>query len=198
MLAVRCLVTTAITAAAVRQPPLEAELAAGGLNEPLALSSILRDVGLHSLGAVQQLNAPEQLELSESLRAVGVDLGSRSRLRLLSDVAVWPTAAASSYLEAEGPVGPLCTRVCGVLHPRRVQTKEEATGGDVKGGGGPSADTLALVSTAVLGREKQIGGSGGSLEPPGPLLDPPGPLLTQLLTVYGVFCVPSYSLEPPG
>ena len=33
-------------------------------------------------------------------------------------------------------------------------------------------------------REQQIGGSGGSLEPPGPLLEPPGPLLTRLHTVY--------------
>ena len=33
-------------------------------------------------------------------------------------------------------------------------------------------------------REKQIGGSGGSLEPPGPLLEPPGPLLMHLHTVY--------------
>jgi hypothetical protein len=35
----------------------------------------------------------------------------------------------------------------------------------------------------VLAREKQIGGSGGSLEPPGPLLEPPGPFLTHLHTV---------------
>ena len=33
-------------------------------------------------------------------------------------------------------------------------------------------------------REKYIGGSGGSLEPPGRLLEPPGPLLTHLHTVY--------------
>jgi hypothetical protein len=36
----------------------------------------------------------------------------------------------------------------------------------------------------VIVREQQIGGSGGSLEPPGPLLEPPGPLLTHLRTVY--------------
>ena len=33
-------------------------------------------------------------------------------------------------------------------------------------------------------REKQIRGSGGSLEPPGPLLETPGPLLTHLHTIY--------------
>ena len=37
----------------------------------------------------------------------------------------------------------------------------------------------------VDGREKQIGGSGGSLEPPGPLLEPPGlGLFLCLHTVY--------------
>ena len=36
------------------------------------------------------------------------------------------------------------------------------------------------AGTVVLAREQQIGGSGGSLEPPGPLLKPLGPLLTLL------------------
>jgi hypothetical protein len=42
--------------------------------------------------------------------------------------------------------------------------------------------------------EKQIGGSGGSLEPPGPLLEPPGPLLTHLHTVYMAYseCLPNH------
>ena len=53
MFAVRCLLATAaLTAAAAGQPPLEAELAVGGLNEPHALSDILRDVGLHSIHMV--------------------------------------------------------------------------------------------------------------------------------------------------
>ena len=42
----------------------------------------------------------------------------------------------------------------------------------------------ALTGETVPNREKQIGGSGGSLEPPGPLLELPGPLLTHLHTVY--------------
>ena len=36
-------------------------------------------------------------------------------------------------------------------------------------------------------REKQIGSSGGSLEPPRPLLEPPTPLLTHLHTDYTVY-----------
>jgi hypothetical protein len=52
----------------------------------------------------------------------------------------------------------------------------------------------------AISREQQIGGSEGSLEPPGPLLEPPGPLLeppgpllTHLHTVYMVCveCLPT-------
>jgi hypothetical protein len=56
--------------------------------------------------------------------------------------------------------------------------------GDIGVYGQPSARTPSIDSLAAEGREKQIGGSGGSLEPPGPLLEPPGPLLTRLHTVY--------------
>jgi hypothetical protein len=152
MFAARGLLATAtLTAVAADLPPgLEVELVAGGLNEPQVLSGILRDVGLYSIGDVQHLNAPEQVELSESLWAAGVDLGSRSRLRRLSDgVAALPTARAASWQdEYFRPVGP-----CGGdgLQPRRAQTKEGAAEADAKGGGELSMDTLALMSTAVLG-----------------------------------------------
>jgi hypothetical protein len=53
-----------------------------------------------------------------------------------------------------------------------------------------AADKCPAVP-CVPNREQQIGGSGGSLEPPGCLLEPPGPLLepsgplfTHLHTVY--------------
>jgi hypothetical protein len=49
----------------------------------------------------------------------------------------------------------------------------------------PAEPEPALEPAPV--REQQIGGSEGSLEPPGPLLEPPGPLLTHLHTVYTVF-----------
>jgi bleomycin hydrolase len=42
-----------------------------------------------------------------------------------------------------------------------------------------AVDVSALAPEVAAG-EQQIGGSGGSLEPPGPLLEPPGPLLTHL------------------
>ena len=49
---------------------------------------------------------------------------------------------------------------------------------------GDSYANVAATCLHVGHREKQIGGLGGSLEPPGPLLDPPGSLLTHLHTVY--------------
>jgi hypothetical protein len=51
----------------------------------------------------------------------------------------------------------------------------------------------ALPLALALGREQQIGGSGGSLEPPGPHLQPPGPLLTRLHTVHIAYseCLPT-------
>jgi hypothetical protein len=39
----------------------------------------------------------------------------------------------------------------------------------------------------ACGRAHLLGGSGASLEPPGPLLEPPGRLLTHLHTVYIVY-----------
>jgi hypothetical protein len=42
---------------------------------------------------------------------------------------------------------------------------------------------LAVAPAGRGAREKNMGGSRGSLESPGPLLEPPGPLLTHLHTV---------------
>ena len=64
-----------------------------------------------------------------------------------------------------------------------------------------SVASFAYTAALALGRERQIGGSGGSLEPPGPLLGPPGPLLTHLHTVHMAYyerLPSSYPLEPPG
>ena len=49
------------------------------------------------------------------------------------------------------------------------------------------------MSVVVPDREKPIGGSGGSLEPPGPQTAYAPPY-----RLYGVFLAPSYPLEPPG
>ena len=64
---------------------LQSSLASGGLEEPQILSGILRELGLSSVQDVWLLNVLEQLELAESLRGEGVNLGSRSKLRRLSE-----------------------------------------------------------------------------------------------------------------
>jgi hypothetical protein len=134
--ATRSLLAAAALRTAAAGAPLEAQLAAGGLDldETRVLSGILQTLGLHSIRDVRLLNAPEQLELFESLRTGGVDLGSRSRLRRLTDDrdgAAWPTGDARSF----------------ELRPRRTQDAPPATEGMAEaeaGGSGPSADTLAV------------------------------------------------------
>ena len=64
---------------------LEISLAAGGIEQPQALSSFLQELGLPTVQDVRLLNVPEQLELAESLRLEGINLGSRSKLRRLSE-----------------------------------------------------------------------------------------------------------------
>ena len=66
----------------------------------------------------------------------------------------------------------------------------------------PSAESVAFVKAQLdgagipylytsgnhAGRNRQIGGSGGSLEPPGPLLEPPaGSSYAHPYRLYGVF-----------
>jgi hypothetical protein len=57
-----------------------------------------------------------------------------------------------------------------------------------------SHPSVMRIVRQLIRREQQIGGSGGSLEPPGPLLEPPGPLLTHLHTVYIAYseCLPTH------
>ena len=62
---------------------------------------------------------------------------------------------------------------------------------DADNGGTISLDELTDLQL-VCSREQQIGGSGGSLEHPGPLLEPPVPLLTHLHT----FCMASSEWLP--
>jgi hypothetical protein len=69
---------------------LESSLAAAGLEQSQVLSDILRELGLPSVQDVRLLSMPEQLELADSLRDQGVNLGSRSKLRRLSEKLVEP------------------------------------------------------------------------------------------------------------
>jgi hypothetical protein len=120
---------------------LESELASGGLDEPHSLSGLLEDLGLHVMRDVERLNEPEQLELAKSLRSAGVNLGSRSKLRLLADA----DAAADHGLDL--------TATGANVSPRQMQEDQlaGAAAAAKSDGGGFSVETLAIMVTALLG-----------------------------------------------
>ena len=97
---------------------------------------------------------------------------------VLVDLSNWPTTDGNCQPDC-GPIGTTTvpSNDVEVLRPLEVLAEE----------------WLALRAQGVATREQQIGGSGGSLEPPGPLLEPPGPLLTHLHTVYMDYseCLPT-------
>ena len=168
-LAVSCLLATLALpcnsiCAAERQPSipskvsasLEAELELGEVDQPRVLAGVLRELGLRLMGDVLLLNAPERLELSESLRAAGVDLGSRSKLRRLSDsdpqsgqqlhldgsvplpsTKAKPPQQTAQAKSADGGGAPL-----GVAEANRRQLQERT---------GFSLEVAAIVVTGLLG-----------------------------------------------
>jgi hypothetical protein len=117
---------------------LHSSLAAAGLEQPQVLSGILRKLGLPSVQDVRLLNIPEQLELSESLREQGVNLGSRSQLRRLSegDRKVPPGLVSDDGVRSADPR----------TSHRRVQDAPAKTENS-----GFSMDTFAIAVTALLG-----------------------------------------------
>ena len=121
-------------------PALESELVSGGLDQPHALSSLLEGLGLRLMQDVRRLNEPEQLELAESLRAADVNLGSRSKLRLL----------ANADAAADCGLGMMSTGAN--VSPRQMQEDQPASAAAAKSdGGGFSVETLAIMVTALLG-----------------------------------------------
>ena len=75
------IINLALAVCAAERPPsasskylasLEAELESGQLDHPRVLSGILHELGLHLMGDVRLLNAPERLELSELLRVLTI------------------------------------------------------------------------------------------------------------------------------
>ena len=75
---------------------LTATLLAGSLEQPEALASTLRELGLHYMKDIHLLNAVEEMELIDALRTAGISLGSRSKLRLLANRRIQPTGARQS------------------------------------------------------------------------------------------------------
>ena len=93
---------------------------------------------------IRLLNVPEQLELAESLRDAGVNLGSRSKLRRLSD---------SNHEERSGMHDGNTINISAEGKPsaRRVQEEPSASAGAEKREiDGPSMETLAIAVTALL------------------------------------------------
>jgi hypothetical protein len=127
---------------------LQSSLADGGLEQPQILSGILQEMGLSSVQDVQLLNVPEQLELAESLREQGVNLGSRCKLRLLSEESNEAADLLDTYFGCRSnDGGPLSTNT-GISH-RQTQDQAAVSKTESKDDG-PSFETLAIVLTALL------------------------------------------------
>ena len=133
---------------------LQSSLAAAGLEQPQALAGILRALGLPSLRDVRLLNTPEQLELAESLREEGVSLGSRSKLRRLSEE---PVEAGDEPEPAE--IFRENTAAGHRMSPRSgASAVSEREGGQSErrrqlqsGGGGFSIEVAAIAFTGLIG-----------------------------------------------
>jgi hypothetical protein len=103
---------------------------------------------------VRLLNGPKQLELAESLREEGVDLGSRSKLRRLSEEAVEPG-------DEPAPKETRSSREKNVArgHRRTPESgRSEREGGQSEqrrqlqsGGGGFSIEIAAIAFTGLIG-----------------------------------------------
>ena len=125
-----CLLASLALSECTADQRVETELATAGLSEPRALSDTLKELGLDYVEDVRRLNGPEQLELAESLKAAGVNLGSRSKLRQLAagfGVMIDDHAAALRQVQEDTP----------------ASSKSD--------GSGFSVETLAIGVTGLLG-----------------------------------------------
>ena len=132
---------------------LPSALASRGLHQPNELAAILLDLGLSSIHSLRILNVAEQLELAESLKDAGMNLGTRSLLRHLATT--------------DADVG---TEVFTTEHngePERAEHKAQRhnsqnTEGNspgshegrllqTSGGGGFSIEVAAIVFTGIIG-----------------------------------------------
>jgi hypothetical protein len=136
---------------------LAARLVAVGVHDVDRMGAALKGLGLRTPADLELLDDWAVAELDKALREGGMSLGDRAKLRIRGIKGAFSavTGQASRHAQAVqqheilqdgGSVG-----ATGSLRPRRAQTNEGASEADVKGGGGLSMDTLALVSTAVLG-----------------------------------------------
>ena len=113
------------------------------MDPPQGLANILNDLGLHTMQDVRLLNTPEQLELAESLRTAGVGLGSRSKLRRLSEA----TTLNSNVFRGCAPFDLDRHAFEGASEAARRLQESKLRESE---GPGISAETLALIFTGVL------------------------------------------------
>jgi hypothetical protein len=118
------------------------------------VGTALEGLGLRTPADLELLDEWAVAELDKELRESGASLGDRAKLRIrgikgafsvtMGQVSVQAQVVQQQVLHGDGAGA-------GSTRPRRAQAKEGASEADVQGGGGLSMDTLALVSTAVLG-----------------------------------------------
>jgi hypothetical protein len=127
---------------------LQLDLAVGGLQHPAVLSKSILSLGLLSLQDVRLLNAPEQLELVKSLRDAGISLGSRSKLRRLSDSVHYTSRDCRQVVSSVDEKAPSDVRSSGQPVARSRLQERAAENFESSG---LSADTIALAVTAIIG-----------------------------------------------
>jgi hypothetical protein len=130
---------------------LQSSLSAGGLEQPQFLSGILRELGLPSMQDVRLLNKPEQLELAESLREEGVNLGSRSKLRRLSETPVEPGDAPAPKGTLREKSGAGHRKTPGSGRSEREDGENEPRRQLQSVGGGISIEVAAIAVTGLIG-----------------------------------------------
>jgi hypothetical protein len=131
---------------------LAARLEVVGVHDADGMSAALAGLGLWTLADLELLDDWAVAELDKELRERGASLGDRAKLRICGIKGAFSTGPVSlqaQVLQQQVPHGGDVG--AGSLRPRRAQTEEGASEANENGGGGLSMDTLALVSTAVLG-----------------------------------------------
>jgi hypothetical protein len=118
------------------------------------IGSALGELGLRTPADLELLDDWAVAELDKELTESGASLGDRTKLRIRGikapfSAATGPVSVQAHVVQQQVPHGGGAGSRS--LRLRRAQTNEGASEADVKGAGGLSMDTLALVSTALLG-----------------------------------------------
>jgi hypothetical protein len=133
------------------------QLEAVGAYDVDGMGAALEGLGLRTPADLELLDDWAVAELDKELSESGASLGDRAKLRIRGIKGAFSATTGRVLVQTEVvqqqvPHGGGAHGTGAVsFWPRRAQTKEGASEADVKGGGGLSMDTLALVSTAVLG-----------------------------------------------